>query len=181
MLDAALHLFAERGVNGTSLQMIADHLGVSKAAVYYQFHTKDAIVVAVVQPFFSDLTRLLLIAESIRNPQSRRDATISGFVEMAVRHRRVGSLFHSDPAVLELVRTHREFRDCGDRLRELLIGDVRDTETRVTVAMITAGIFGCTTEPYLNDVTDADLHRALLDRAHLLLESAVRPAATAHA
>ena len=50
VLEAALHLFAERGVNGTSLQMIADHLGVSKAAIYYQFHTKDDIVLSVGSP-----------------------------------------------------------------------------------------------------------------------------------
>ncbi len=45
---AALDLFAEHGVNGTSLQMIADATGVTKAAIYYQFRTKEAIVVAAV-------------------------------------------------------------------------------------------------------------------------------------
>ena len=50
VIDAALALFADHGVNGTSLQMIADHLGVSKASVYYQFHSKDDIVLAVIRP-----------------------------------------------------------------------------------------------------------------------------------
>ena len=159
VLDAALNLFAERGVNGTSLQMIADHLGVSKAAIYYQFHTKDDIVLSVVRPVFDDMDRLVRIAETISNPDSRRDATISGFVEMAIRHRRIGTLFYGDPAVLELVRAHKEFEDCGDRLRELLIGPTVDVETRVTIGMITAGIFGSTTEPHLSDISDGDLHR----------------------
>ena len=43
ILVAALDLFAEHGVSGTSLQMIADALGVTKAAVYHQFKTKDEI------------------------------------------------------------------------------------------------------------------------------------------
>ena len=47
VLNAALELFAEHGVSGTSLQMIADHLGVTKAAVYHQFNTKEEIVRAV--------------------------------------------------------------------------------------------------------------------------------------
>ena len=47
VLTAALALFAERGISGTSLQMIADAMGVTKAAVYYQFKSKDEIVVAV--------------------------------------------------------------------------------------------------------------------------------------
>ncbi|NUR16364.1 MAG: helix-turn-helix transcriptional regulator, partial [Dermatophilaceae bacterium] len=46
VIDAAVELFAEHGVSGTSLQMIADHLGVTKAAVYYQFHAKEDIVLA---------------------------------------------------------------------------------------------------------------------------------------
>ncbi len=70
VLDAALNLFAERGVNGTSLQMIADHLGVSKAAIYYQFHTKDDIVLSVVRPVFDDMDRLVRIAETISSPDS---------------------------------------------------------------------------------------------------------------
>ena len=33
VVAAALELFSERGVSGTSLQMIADRLGVGKASV----------------------------------------------------------------------------------------------------------------------------------------------------
>lgn len=34
VLDAALALISDRGVSATSLQMIADRIGVTKAAVY---------------------------------------------------------------------------------------------------------------------------------------------------
>ena len=171
VLEAALALFAEHGVHGTSLQMIADHLGVRKAAIYYQFHTKDDIVLAVVRPVFDDMARLVRIAESIASPDSRRDATISGFVELAVRHRRIGSLFYGDPAVISLVQSHQEFEEISNSLRELLIGAAHDIGTRVAIAMITAGVFGSTAEPHLQDVSDADLHRVLLDCAQNLLHS----------
>jgi hypothetical protein len=36
VIEAALALFAEHGISGTSLQMIADAIGVTKAAVYHQ-------------------------------------------------------------------------------------------------------------------------------------------------
>ena len=49
ILDAALDLFADHGVSGTSLQMIADAIGVTKAAVYHQFKTKEEIVIAVTE------------------------------------------------------------------------------------------------------------------------------------
>ena len=46
---ASLELFAQRGVGGTSLQMIADAIGVTKAALFYQFKTKDEIVLAAAE------------------------------------------------------------------------------------------------------------------------------------
>ncbi len=49
ILDAALKLIAEHGVGGTSLQMIADEVGVTKAAVYHQFKTKEEIVIALTE------------------------------------------------------------------------------------------------------------------------------------
>jgi AcrR family transcriptional regulator len=51
--DVALELFAEQGYEKTSLREIAEHLGVTKAALYYHFKTKEEIVVSL----FEDLTR----------------------------------------------------------------------------------------------------------------------------
>ena len=49
IISAALELFAQNGVGGTSLQMIADAIGVTKAAVYHQYNTKDEIVLAAAE------------------------------------------------------------------------------------------------------------------------------------
>ncbi|WP_314178325.1 TetR/AcrR family transcriptional regulator [Streptomyces winkii] len=51
--DVALELFAVRGYEKTSLREIAEHLGVTKAALYYHFKTKEDIVVSL----FDDLGR----------------------------------------------------------------------------------------------------------------------------
>jgi len=60
-VEVALGLFGVHGVGGTSLQMIANALGVTKAAVYHQFQTKDAIVIAAIevelQPFEAAIWR----------------------------------------------------------------------------------------------------------------------------
>jgi len=47
IVRAAHELFGQHGVSGTSLQMIADAVGVTKAAVYHQFKSKDDVVLAV--------------------------------------------------------------------------------------------------------------------------------------
>lgn len=67
---ASLELFAKKGVGGTSLQMIADELGVTKAAVYFQFRTKDEIVLAAAEDELARLEAVLAAAQAERT--SRR-------------------------------------------------------------------------------------------------------------
>lgn len=44
ILDQATRLFAERGFNGTSLQDVADAMGLKRPALYYYFKSKDALL-----------------------------------------------------------------------------------------------------------------------------------------
>lgn len=47
ILDVALELFIEKGYEGTSLREIAEELGVTKAALYYHYASKDDILMAL--------------------------------------------------------------------------------------------------------------------------------------
>lgn len=47
ILDVALELFTEKGFDGTSLREVAENLGVTKAALYYHFASKDDILMAL--------------------------------------------------------------------------------------------------------------------------------------
>lgn len=51
--DVALELFAQRGYEKTSLREIAEHLDVTKAALYYHFKSKEDIIISL----FEDLSR----------------------------------------------------------------------------------------------------------------------------
>ncbi|MGY1857948.1 TetR/AcrR family transcriptional regulator [Modestobacter sp. SYSU DS0290] len=104
VLDAALELFSEHGFEGTSLQDIATRLGVTKAAVYYHFHTKDEILLALVEPAFEELFAL---AESGLHAQRGQGVQIARYVDYLLRHRRVAAYLTRDatamsrPAMLE--------------------------------------------------------------------------------
>ncbi len=41
VFDAAIRLFAEQGFGATSLQEVADSVGISRPTLYYYFKTKD--------------------------------------------------------------------------------------------------------------------------------------------
>ncbi|MGW4425468.1 TetR/AcrR family transcriptional regulator [Streptosporangium sp. NPDC004631] len=47
--EIALELFAEQGYEATSLREIAEALGVTKAALYYHFKSKDEIVTSLME------------------------------------------------------------------------------------------------------------------------------------
>ena len=49
ILDAAEHLFAERGFNGTSVRAITDLAGANLAAVGYHFGSKAELLAAVIR------------------------------------------------------------------------------------------------------------------------------------
>ncbi|MDH6243342.1 TetR/AcrR family transcriptional regulator [Mycobacterium sp. OTB74] len=165
VIDAALVLFAEHGVNGTSLQMIADHLGVSKASVYYQFHCKDDIVLAVIRPMYAEIDQLITEVEASPAGPARRKAAVAGLVELAVRHRRVTAIFYRDPAIDSLVSTNDECDAINQRFKKVLGMADEDTRTRVAMSLLIAGIYGSAMDPGLQDVPDSQLEQALLESA----------------
>jgi AcrR family transcriptional regulator len=72
--EIALRLFTEQGYEATSLREIAEELGVTKAAVYYHFKTKDDIVASLVDLRIAELEELLDWARARpKTPQTRRE------------------------------------------------------------------------------------------------------------
>jgi AcrR family transcriptional regulator len=55
----ALEMFAERGYERTSLREIAERLGVTKAALYYHFKSKEDIVRSFTEDYFDRLDALI--------------------------------------------------------------------------------------------------------------------------
>ncbi|WP_445167871.1 TetR/AcrR family transcriptional regulator [Mycolicibacterium sp. Dal123E01] len=176
VLDAALALFAECGVHGTSLKMIADRIGVSKAAVYYQFQSKEDIALEVMRPTLEDLARVIRIADALPDWQAQRAVATSGIVEMAVRHRRLAMALSCDPAMDHLLRAQPEMKAVFDRLNELLVGPEPDSTSRVAAAVFFAGIGMAAADPQLTDVDDDDLRRVLLDLSNRILQPAAEHA-----
>jgi AcrR family transcriptional regulator len=57
--EIALELFAERGYDKTSLREIAEHLRVTKAALYYHFKTKEDILLSLFRDLMHPLDELI--------------------------------------------------------------------------------------------------------------------------
>jgi len=168
VLDAALDLFAENGVSGTSLQMIADHIGVTKAAVYHQFPSKDEIVLAVLAPGMETLQRSVEEAERLDTPEARRASMLAALVDLVVSHRRIAAILNADPAASRLARSHAAL-DVAPRIRELMVGTDPDIRSDVAGAMVGGALMMVGLAPELERYDDEELSRHLLELAQDLL------------
>ena len=160
-MAAAQDLFAQRGVGGTSLQMIADALGVTKAALFYQFKTKDEIVLAAAEDELSRLDAVLDAADAAAASR-RRSVLLQGMVDLAVDRRRTAYVMLSDPVVLGFFAGHDGYRRSLDRLTELLIGPETGQHRHLQAAMFMAALSGAAMHPMLADIDDETLRAQLL-------------------
>ena len=169
LVAAATELFARHGVSGTSLQMIADELGVTKAAVYHQFRSKEDIVWAVVAPALDTLTALVEAAEARRSRAERAETLLAGLVDLVVDHRRLAVMLQADPAVLRLLRGHPTLRSLEERVTRALVGPDPDDEALVCAAMVSGGLMAIGLDPRLAPLDDDSLRRHLLGTSLRLL------------
>ena len=83
LLRVSAQTFARQGYSGTSLQGIADELGMLKGSLYYYIHSKEDLLYEIIRDV---LQRALLAAEpSIAGPGSGLDR-LGALVETHVRH-----------------------------------------------------------------------------------------------
>jgi len=168
-IEAALVLFAERGISGTSLQMIADALGVTKAAVYHQFNTKDEIILAVAQMVLARLEAAVTAAESERSRARAREVLVASMIDLAVERRRMASVLQRDPVMLRFLEENEPFRRVMERLNRVLMGGVSGAAARVQAATIAAAIAGAVIHPVVLDLNDESLRTHLLKQVQKLL------------
>ena len=168
VLDAAVELFAQYGVGGTSLQMIADSIGVTKAAVYRQFKAKDDIVIAATERGLGRLEHALEAAEAAPTAKRARDRLLREVIDLAVDDRRLAGTLQFDPVVVRLLASHPPFHQFIARLYGVLIGEAGE-EARLGAAMLSGAIGVTVMHPLTADVDDETLRAYLLKHARRLI------------
>jgi AcrR family transcriptional regulator len=162
ILHAALDLFADHGVSGTSLQMIADAVGVTKAAVYHKFKTKEEIVIAVAEMELATLEDALEAAEAQADSVAARKVLLTEVVGMAVERRRWVRALQNDPVMVRLLGEYEPFRNLITRLYAILLNEADDTEARISAALFSGAIAGTVINPLVDDIDDDTLRSVLI-------------------
>jgi AcrR family transcriptional regulator len=170
VLDAALKLIAEHGVSGTSLQMIADAMGVTKAAVYRQFKTKEEIVIAITERELAYLEDGLEAAEAEGHGLGAREVLLDRMIDQAIERRAVVSVLQFDPVIIRLQAEYEPFQRFIERLYAALLGTEAGVEARLHAAMLSSAISVAVMHPLVADVDDDTLRTHLIRMTRRMLD-----------
>ena len=149
--------------------MIADELGVSKAAVYYQFPAKEDIVHALLDPLFESLRSVIDATDAAPTSDDAQRICIAGLIDAMVEHRRMAAATYRDPEIERLVATRPDLQPVTERLGEILLGPRPDATRRVAVSLLRAGLPHPGVDPSLSDLNDQELRTALVEVTRALL------------
>ena len=101
ILEVAQKLFAERGYDGSSLREIAERVGVTKAALYYYFPSKEEIVRALADRLFAGIDVLLDDVERNGPSLEAWKARIDTFINLMFAQRDLFTMMERNRAVFE--------------------------------------------------------------------------------
>ena len=169
-ISLARTLFLERGYSATSLQNIADAVGVTKAAIYHQYPTKLAILRAVLAPAIERIESIVQIAGAADSPRSGFDLVVVGLVDLVIDHGAIASLIRLDAAVVGILAADPVFVELMNRIDRRLIGDRPTPEARVVLVLAGGGLMAVGADPSVAAL-DRDTRRTvLIDAMYRLLE-----------
>ena len=122
----ALELFAEQGYEKTSLREIAERLGVTKAALYYHFKSKEDIVHSFTDDYFAEIDALLDWAKDQPRSDETRREVLDRYVSIVLGGNEVFRFLEQNRASVQTMEAGKErfarFRDRLDVLVDVLAG-----------------------------------------------------------
>jgi AcrR family transcriptional regulator len=137
--DIARELFSQKGVQRTSLQDIADRLGITKPALYYHFSSREDLVRSILQPLIDEGERF--VAGHERRRKSLRATPrelLEGYFDFHFKHRADLLLVVAELTTLADLGLIDRMLAWRERLTKLVFGS-RPTLEQSTRAVIAFG------------------------------------------
>ncbi|MFW6205493.1 MAG: TetR/AcrR family transcriptional regulator, partial [Actinomycetota bacterium] len=143
ILEVALDLFRRHGYEGTSIRDVAERMGLTKAAVYYHFPSKESLLADVLTPAMTRVRRVLAETGPVTTPEQRR-RLVTALVDVAGEVGPQVVVLLSDPAVGSHLRDLVGDNPLPQQVGEALVGPVPDDPAAAARARIRAACaVGC--------------------------------------
>ncbi len=101
ILQVAARLFRAQGYAATSLEEVADAIGITKAAIYYHFTSKDEVLFEMRDRIVREsLVRVRRIVESDETPVVKMERILTGHLETLLANLDANVVFHREVGFL---------------------------------------------------------------------------------
>lgn len=155
ILGRALTLFSEKGYAGTSMSDLAQALGLSKAAIYHHFESKEAILKNLIGSTVSDVHALVSEFEKLTADEIDPRQVLSRFAETVFIHKEVIHLVLSQLPV-QMKGKGNEHSNFMARLQRILVGNNPSLESAMRARAATSVIATGFVPPPFSRVLDSD-------------------------
>ena len=168
----ALDRFRVGGFVGTSIADLAGALGVSKAAIYYHYRSKDTLLHRLVDPLLDAIDACIGDHTTPAAPAQTRTARplLDAYLAVLLAHRQVVPLIATDVAVLNHPQIGPRLHSQNQQLRTLLTAPDTSVSARLRAEAALGAIWRpLIAEPSL-DLTDPAHQHTLIDAAVATLQ-----------
>ncbi|GAA1950543.1 TetR/AcrR family transcriptional regulator [Catenulispora subtropica] len=133
----ALELFVIHGYEKTSLREIADRLGITKAALYYHYASKQELLKSITQPLIDEFEELVAARPD-------RDTLLRSYVDLLTRHQAVFQLVANDHASLAAA----ELVERSVRLRREIVRQLAGPDAGPVGYVLASAAFGAMSQGF---------------------------------
>ncbi|GIJ78247.1 TetR family transcriptional regulator [Micromonospora phaseoli] len=177
----ALELFTEQGYEATSLREVAERLGVTKAALYYHFKSKDEIVTSVVSDRLDRMDALIAWAENQPATRATRRAVIERYADamFSGEEPSVMRFFEQNQTALKSLSAGRELRGRMFQLAAVLSHGDESPAAQLRAVLALFAVHSSWFAVRTPNITDAERKRVALEVADELLAAIAAPPPTA--
>lgn len=192
IMEKALELFAQQGIEATSIQQITERSGISKGAFYLSFKSKDELILSIIDYFMADFSAT--IDHIVKNTTQPTDLLYKYFYTLL-------SLFKKQAGFAKMLLTDlpktinddlfKRLHYYNGIISEQLINiiDIQfphiAPQMKVDHVYFVRGLVGMYTEQFIHcQHTTIDLHQlcnALVEKVTILAEHATIPAVSKEA
>ena len=116
------------GFVGTSIADLAGALGVSKAAIYYHYRSKDTLLHRLIDPLLDAIDACL---QDHNQPRRTAQQPLSAYLAILLAHREVVPLITPDVTVLNHPNIGPRLRAQNQQLQSLLTAPNTDVAARL--------------------------------------------------
>ena len=139
--EVARDLFLQQGVQRTSLQDIADKLGITKPALYYHFASREELVRSILVPLIDEGERFVAEQESRGDVDARE--VLEGYFDFHYRHREDLVLVLAELTMLADLGLIDKVLAWRDRLGKLVFGPTPTLAQSTRAVVAFGGLQDC--------------------------------------